>query len=187
MKKKLLLHSCCGPCSTTAITRLSQEYEVAVYYYNPNIYPEEEFIKRQNTQKQFLQKYNPEIKLIEGEYENNLYEERIKGFRGCKEGGERCKYCFRLRLEKTANLAKKLNYDLFATTLTVSPHKNAKLINEIGKQIENERGVEYLPSDFKKQDGYLQSIRLSKEYDLYRQNYCGCKYSIWWVEDKKDI
>ena len=92
----------------------------------------------------------------------------------------RCKYCFELRLEKTANLAKKRNYDLFATTLTVSPHKNAKLINEIGKEIEERVGVEYLPSDFKKQDGYLQSIKLSKEYNLYRQNYCGCKYSIWW-------
>ena len=180
MKKKLLLHSCCGPCSTTAITRLAEVYDVTVFYYNPNIYPMEEFIKRQETQKQFLQKYNPEIELIEGDWENDLYESAIKGFEGCKEGGERCKYCFELRLEKTANLAKKRNYDLFATTLTVSPHKNAKLINEIGKEIEERVGVEYLPSDFKKQDGYLQSIKLSKEYNLYRQNYCGCKYSIWW-------
>lgn len=180
MKQKLLLHSCCGPCSTTAITRLSQEYDVTVYYYNPNIYPEEEFIKRQETQKQFLQKYNPEIKLIEGVWENNEYEDIIKGFEGSVEGGERCKYCFLLRLSKTANLAKTQNYDLFATTLTVSPHKNAKLINEIGSEVGAKVGVEYLPSDFKKQDGYLQSIKMSKEYDLYRQNYCGCKYSIWW-------
>ena len=180
MKQKLLLHSCCGPCSTTAITRLSQEYDVTVYYYNPNIYPEEEFIKRQEAQKQFLQKYNPEIKLIEGKWENNEYEDIIKGFESAVEGGERCKYCFLLRLSKTANLAKTLNYDLFATTLTVSPHKNAKLINEIGAEVGAKVGVEYLPSDFKKQDGYLQSIKMSKEYDLYRQNYCGCKYSIWW-------
>ena len=182
MKKKLLLHSCCGPCSTTAITRLSETYDVTVYYYNPNIYPQEEFIKRQNTQKEFLQKYNPEIKLIEGDWDNAFYEDYIKGFEGCKEGGERCKLCFELRLENVANLAKNQNYDLFATTLTVSPHKNAKLINEIGKNIEQKIGVEYLPSDFKKQDGYLQSIKLSKEYNLYRQNYCGCKYSIWWEE-----
>lgn len=182
MKKKLLLHSCCGPCSTTAITRLAEVYDVTVYYYNPNIYPQEEFIKRQETQKEFLQKYNPKIKLIEGDWENGLYEEKIDGFRACREGGDRCEICFRLRLGKTANLAKTLNYDLFATTLTVSPHKNAKLINKLGEEISKEFEIEYLPSDFKKQDGYLQSIKMSKEYDLYRQNYCGCKYSIWWEE-----
>ena len=178
--KKLLLHSCCGPCSTTAITRLAQEYDVTVYYYNPNIYPEQEFKKRQQTQKDFLQKYNSNIKLIEGEWENNLYESCIKGLEECKEGGERCSKCFYLRLYKTAERAKLEGFDLFATTLTVSPHKNAKLINSIGKQIEQELNIQYLESDFKKQDGYLQSIKMSKEYDLYRQNYCGCKYSIWW-------
>lgn len=183
--KKLLLHSCCGPCSTTAITRLAQEYQVTVYYYNPNIYPNDEFIKRQETQKQFLQKYNPNIKLIEGKWENDLYENEIQGLEKCKEGGERCSKCFYLRLKKTAELAKQKGYDVFATTLTVSPHKNAKLINKIGEEIALEVGVEYLPSDFKKQDGYLQSIKLSKEYNLYRQNYCGCKYSMWWLEDNK--
>lgn len=183
--KKLLLHSCCGPCSTTAITRLAQEYQVTVYYYNPNIYPNDEFIKRQETQKQFLQAYNPNIELIEGEWENDLYENEIRGLEKCKEGGDRCSKCFYLRLKKTAVLAKQQGYDMFATTLTVSPHKNAKLINEIGEKIALEIGVEYLPSDFKKQDGYLQSIKLSKEYNLYRQNYCGCKYSMWWLEDNK--
>lgn len=178
--KKLLLHSCCGPCSTTAITRLAQEYDVTVYYYNPNIYPEDEFIKRQNTQKQFLSEYNPNIKLIEGEWQNDLYEDTIKGFETCKEGGDRCTKCFYLRLKEVARKAKELGYDLFATTLTVSPHKNAPLINSIGESIGKEIGVEYLPSDFKKKDGYLESIRLSKEYNLYRQNYCGCKYSMWW-------
>lgn len=182
MKKKLLLHSCCGPCSTTAITRLSQEYDVTVYYYNPNIYPQEEFIKRQETQKEFLHKYNPDITLIEGTWENDLYEDCIEGLRECKEGGSRCEKCFWLRLEKTARLAKELGCDYFATTLTVSPHKNAKLINEIGSKLAEKIGVEYMPSDFKKQDGYLQSIKLSKEYNLYRQKYCGCKYSIWWEE-----
>lgn len=184
--KKLLLHSCCGPCSTTAITRLSKDYDVTVYYYNPNIYPNEEFIKRQETQKQFLREYTPHIELIEGEWENDLYEANIKGFEKCKEGGERCSKCFYLRLYKTALLAKNLGYDIFATTLTVSPHKNSKVINSIGEAISQEVGVEYLPSDFKKQDGYLESIKLSKEYRLYRQNYCGCKYSMWWLEENQD-
>lgn len=184
--KKLLLHSCCGPCSTTAITRLSKDYDVTVYYYNPNIYPNEEFIKRQETQKQFLREYNPHIELIEGEWENDLYETNIKGLEKCKEGGERCSKCFYLRLYKTALLAKKLGYDMFATTLTVSPHKNSKVINAIGETISQEVGIEYLPSDFKKQDGYLESIKLSKEYGLYRQNYCGCKYSMWWLEENQD-
>ncbi len=180
--KKLLLHSCCGPCSTTAITRLSQSYDIIVYYYNPNIYPQEEFIKRQQAQKQFLQKYNPHITLIEGEWENDLYEQNIKGLENCKEGGDRCARCFYLRLKKTAEKALELGCDMFATTLTVSPHKNAPLINSIGESIAKELDIEYLPSDFKKQDGYLQSIKLSKEYELYRQNYCGCKYSIWWEQ-----
>ena len=183
MKKKLLLHSCCGPCSTTAITRLFEEYDVTVYYYNPNIYPEKEFVKRQETQKEFLQKYNPDIKLIEGEWENPLYDEEIKGLEACKEGGKRCEACFLLRLSKTAKMAKNLNYDLFATTLTVSPHKNAPLINRLGGEVAKQEGIEYLPIDFKKKDGYLQSIKMSKEYELYRQNYCGCKYSMWWLDE----
>ena len=178
MKPKLLLHSCCGPCSTSVIQRLMPDYDITVYYFNPNIYPNEEYIKRQNEQERFIKEHTTGINLIKCEWQNELYENKIKGLEFCKEGGDRCTQCFILRLEQTAKKCKELGYDIFATTLSVSPHKNAKLINEIGLQLEQKYGVKYLVSDFKKQDGYLNSIKLSKEYGLYRQNYCGCKYSM---------
>jgi len=179
-KKRLLLHSCCGPCSTSVIERLLENYEITIFYYNPNIYPQEEYIKRLSEQKKFLEIAHKDICLIDGEYvDNQKFEEAYKGLENCKEGGPRCEKCIYLRLEKTAQIAKEKNFDIFATTLSVSPHKNAKLINDIGKDLENKFQVEYLVSDFKKQDGYLKSIKLSKEYDLYRQKYCGCRYSIY--------
>ena len=183
-KKKLLLHSCCGPCSTTAIFSLSENYEITICYYNPNIYPEEEYIKRKEEQIKLINKVNSEnevqIKMLDVEYDPETYEEAVCLLREEKEGGLRCNVCFRLRLEKVAKLAKERGYDLFATTLTVSPHKNSLLINQIGEDVSKLFGIEYLPTDLKKKDGYKKSIEYSKKYELYRQNYCGCKYSRWY-------
>ncbi|MBQ3048046.1 MAG: epoxyqueuosine reductase QueH [Clostridia bacterium] len=178
--KKLLLHSCCGPCSTSVIERLKKDYNITIFYYNPNIYPEAEYQKRLNTQKEYLKASHQDIKVIDGEYlDSSIFISEFIGLENCKEGGKRCEKCIYLRIKKTAEYAKNNGYDLFASTLSVSPHKNANLINSIGLKCENEYDVKYLISDFKKQDGYLNSIKLSKQYNLYRQNYCGCKYSIW--------
>ncbi len=179
-KKKLLLHSCCGPCSTSVIEKLQDEYDLTIFYYNPNIYPEEEYLKRLAEQIKYIKLSNKNIKVIDGHYEDSqMFLQAYKGLEECREGGERCKTCICLRLKKTAEYAANNNYDIFASTLSVSPHKNAQLINELGLNLSKEYNVEYLISDFKKQDGYLNSIKLSKQYDLYRQKYCGCKYSIY--------
>ena len=179
-KPKLLLHSCCGPCSTAVITQLVEDYQVTVFFYNPNIGPEDEYLLRLENQKKFLQEYDPKgtIGFIEGDYDSENYYAAVKGLEAEKEGGARCTECFKLRLLRTAELAAKLGFDLFTTTLTVSPHKNAELINAIGEQLAERAGVPWLHSNFKKKDGYLRSIRLSKEYGLYRQNYCGCIFSV---------
>ena len=178
-KPKLLLHSCCGPCSTAVVTQLVEDYAVTVFFYNPNIGPQEEYLLRLENQKRFLSEYDPtgSIGFIEGDYDSENYYEAVNGLEDEKEGGARCTECFRLRLERTAKLAAELGFDLFTTTLTVSPHKNAELINAIGEDLAQENGVPWLNSNFKKKDGYLRSIRLSKEYGLYRQNYCGCIFS----------
>lgn len=182
-KKKLLLHSCCGPCSTTAIFEFAKEYDVTIFYYNPNIYPEEEYIKRKTEQVKLIDAINKEgivnVDILDVEYNPENYERVVCDLTKEKEGGARCSVCFKLRLDKTARTAKDNGYDLFATTLTVSPHKNAQLINSIGDQLSKLYDIEYLFSDLKKKDGYKKSIEYSKQYDLYRQNYCGCKYSIW--------
>lgn len=183
LKKNMLLHSCCGPCSTTVIFELLKDYDLTVFYYNPNIYPTEEYLKRKAEQMRLIdelnQTHNAQIKVIDAPYDPENYEKVIEGLEKEKEGGARCEICFKLRLDKTANEAKKKNFDIFATTLTVSPHKNAPLINKIGEELSKKYEIEYLVSDFKKKDGYKKSIEYSKEYKLYRQNYCGCKYSIW--------
>lgn len=183
-KEKMLLHSCCGPCSTTAIFSLSKIYDITICYYNPNIYPEEEYLKRKEEQIKLINKVNEEgeiqIKMLDVEYDPETYEEAVCSLREEKEGGLRCNVCFRLRLEKVAKLALENGYDLFATTLTVSPHKNAPLINSIGEEVSKIYNIRYLPTDLKKQDGYKKSIEYSKQYELYRQNYCGCKYSKWY-------
>ncbi len=177
--QKLLLHSCCAPCSSWVITFLTQFFDITILYYNPNISPKSEYEKRKKEQIRLInsiKKVN-KIDIIDCDYDNDIYEERIKGYEECPERGARCTICFNLRLEKTAKIAKENNYDYFCTTLTVSPYKNANLINEIGKKLEKEYGIKWLYSDFKKQNGYKNSIELSKKYNLYRQNYCGCKYS----------
>ena len=179
MKRKMLLHSCCGPCSTSVIDRLKEEYDLTIFYYNPNIYPREEYQKRLAEQQKYVSLIGLDIVVVDGKYDDNAdFEGHCVGLENEKEGGARCSVCFAYRLDKTAQYAKQNGYDIFATTLTVSPHKNAKVINDIGLKIAQKYNIEYLVADFKKQDGYLKSIRLSQKYSLYRQNYCGCKYSL---------
>ena len=177
--KKILLHSCCAPCSSHVITYLAPYFNITVLYYNPNIYPKEEYEKRKQEQIKLINELNTPNKLdyLDCDYDNDVYEELIKGYENCPERGARCPICFKLRLEKTAKLAKEHNYDYFCTTLTVSPYKNATQINEIGASLSDKYQIKWLYSDFKKEDGYKKSIELSKKYNLYRQNYCGCIYS----------
>ena len=173
--KKLLLHSCCAPCSTACIERLKEFFDITVYYYNPNIDTDLEYQKRLLEQLRYCDALG--IKAISDGYLGDEFLSNVVGLENEKEGGIRCEKCFYLRLKKTAKKAKENGFDLFMTTLTVSPLKNVDLINKIGKEIETEEKIEYLVSDFKKKDGYKRSIELSKENDLYRQNYCGCKFS----------
>jgi len=177
---KLLLHSCCAPCSSYVLEYLSEFFEIAVFYYNPNIYPPEEYFKREEEQKRFIEKIpakNP-IHFIAGEFEEEKFYETVKGMENEPEGGQRCFACYALRLEKTAQEAQKGGFDYFTTTLSISPHKNAQELNRIGDEIAAEYGVKYLFSDFKKKGGYKRSCELSAEYGMYRQDYCGCIYSI---------
>ena len=181
-KKKILLQSCCAPCSTAVIERLAEEFDITILYYNPNIYPEEEYLKRKNEELKYIDIYNSKnedkIKFLDCDYESDEFYARTKGFENEREGGARCAICFRLRLEKTAKLAKSNGFDIFGTTLTVSPHKNAEIINAIGKELQREFDIDYLESNFKKQNGYKRSVELAKENDLYRQNYCGCEFAL---------
>ena len=179
IKKRVLLHSCCAPCSSYVIEYLSKYLDITVFYYNPNISPVEEYLRRKDEQIRLINSIETvgNLDIIDCDYDNDLYEERIKGLELEPERGSRCTVCFNLRLEKTAEKAKELGYDYFGTTLTVSPYKNSSLINEIGLDISCEYNIEFLVSDFKKKDGYKRSIQLSSEYNLYRQDYCGCKYS----------
>ena len=175
VKPKLLLHSCCAPCSSSVLERLVENFKVTVFYYNPNIDTKIEYQMRVNEQRRLCDILG--VEMIENEHDKQSFLSNINGLEKEKEGGARCSVCFRLRLYKTACLAQEKGFDYFATTLTVSPLKNASLINAIGQELEKESGVKYLPSDFKKKGGYLRSIELSKEYNLYRQNYCGCEFS----------
>ena len=178
-KKKLLLHACCAPCSSYVIEYLSKYFDITILYYNPNIDKEEEFEKRLNELKRFVKEFKTEnrVKVISLGYKSDEYLQEIKGLEHEKEGGKRCLKCFELRLRKSCLYAKENNFDYFTTTLTISPLKNSKVINEIGKFLEEEYKVPYLYSDFKKREGYKRSIVLSHEYNLYRQDYCGCKFS----------
>lgn len=178
-RKKLLLHSCCAPCSSAVITFLTNYFDITILYYNPNISPIEEYNKRKEEQIRLINSIDKigTIDIIDCDYDNNIYEEKIKGYEECPERGARCTICFNLRLEKTAKIAKENNYDYFCTTLTVSPYKNALLINQIGEELSKKYNIKWLYSDFKKADGYKKSIELSKKYNLYRQDYCGCIYS----------
>ncbi|MCH5317135.1 MAG: epoxyqueuosine reductase QueH [Eubacterium sp.] len=175
----LLLHACCAPCSSACLEYLNENFNITIFYYNPNISPKEEFEKRLNEEKRLVVEMplSGEIKVIDGEYNYDEFLETVKGLEGVPEGGERCFRCYRLRLEKTAALAKEKGFDYFCTTLSISPLKNSQKINEIGEAVAKDYGVKWLPSDFKKKNGYKRSIELSKQYDLYRQNFCGCVFS----------
>lgn len=185
-RPKLMLHSCCGPCSTAVIERLLGEFDITIFFYNPNITEDEEYEKRKETQVQFLNAYNEKAKeedrvvFLEGEYFPDEFYRVAQGLESEPEGGKRCTECFKLRLERTAAEGKINGYDYFGTTLTVSPHKNYPLISDIGKALAETYGIKFLDMDFKKKAGYQRSVALSKEYELYRQNYCGCGFSKWY-------
>ncbi len=178
----LFLHSCCAPCSSYVLKYLRQYFKITVFYYNPNISEQEEYRKRVEEQKKLIEIYNDQldgypIDIVEGDYEPQVFFDMARDYKDCPEGGERCFLCYELRLRKTAEKALAGGFDYFGTTLTISPLKNAAKLNEIGERLEKELGVKWLPSDFKKKEGYKQSIELSAEYGLYRQDYCGCVYS----------
>lgn len=177
--KTLLLHSCCAPCSSYVIEYLSNYFYITVLYYNPNIEPQEEYIKRKNEEIRFINEFKTKypVKMLDCDYDNEKYHEVIKGLENEPEGGARCSKCFVLRMEEAAKKALELKMDYFGTTLTVSPYKNSQILNNIGKSLEEKYGIKYLYSDFKKREGYKRSIELSKIYNLYRQHYCGCLYS----------
>ena len=191
--KHLFLHSCCAPCSSYVLEYLRVFFRITVFYYNPNITDDDEYFKRVEEQKRLILRMNESltglnnkennvldaypIDVVEGDYEKTLFFDSIKGLEPCPEGGERCFVCYELRLRETAQKAKEAGADYFTTTLTISPLKNAGKLNEIGEKLGQEYEIAFLPSDFKKKGGYQRSIELSKEYDLYRQDYCGCIYS----------
>ena len=177
---RLLLHSCCAPCSSYVLEYLSEYFEITVFYYNPNIYPEEEYYKRAAEQQMLIgrsETVHP-ISFLEGIYDKERFYNMASGLERAKEGGERCFGCYTLRLRETAEQAAKGGFDYFTTTLSISPLKNAQKLNEIGIALGKELGVPYLVSDFKKKNGYKRSVELSQEYELYRQDYCGCQFSL---------
>lgn len=174
---KLLLHVCCAPCSSATLERLGNKFDIDILYFNPNISDEEEYNKRLNELKRFISEYNENIKVIDGRYEPLEFFKLVKGLEKEKERGKRCYECYNYRLEETAKVASKLGYDYFATSLTLSPYKNSDWINEIGSKLDSKYKATYLYSDFKKENGYKRSIELSKEFNLYRQDYCGCIFS----------
>lgn len=175
----LLLHTCCAPCSTTVIQRLSQFFSITVFYFNPNIEPYREYEKRKKEQIRFLREYAPihEIKFLDCDWEHERFCEIAAGYEQELEGGIRCHRCYEMRLVRTAQVAKEHHFDYFTTSLTISPYKNSQIINQIGEKLEQKFCVSYLYSDFKKENGYLESILNSKKYQLYRQDYCGCLFS----------
>ena len=184
---KLLLHSCCAPCSSYVLEYLSDYFEITVLYYNPNIYPDTEYEKRVTEQKMLIdsmQTTHP-ISLVAGEYDKEKFYKMAKGLEEGREGGSRCFNCYELRLRETAAMAKEQGFDYFTTTLSISPLKNAAKLNEIGKKLSDEYQVEYLYSDFKKKNGYKRSIELSGMYNLYRQDYCGCEFSFKEAEKRR--
>lgn len=191
---RLLLHSCCAPCSSYVMEYLREHFRITVFYYNPNITACEEYDYRLAEEKRLIETYNRQVEtqdfkgmnstpkakkidILEAPYDPENYLKAVKGYENCPEGGDRCAICFELRLRKTAEAALEGGYDCFTTTLTISPLKNAGRLNEIGEKIGEQYGVKFLPSDFKKKDGYKRSLELSREFELYRQNFCGCLFS----------
>ena len=195
LRPKLLLHACCAPCSSYCLEYLREFFEVTVFFYNPNITGEAEYVKRVSEEKRLILQYNRQveegsfegmnstsnaskIEIIEGDYKPSDFYEAVKGFEDCHEGGDRCRRCFELRLRETARIASEYGFEYFTTTLTISPLKNASVLNEVGEiAAQNYNGLTFLPSDFKKKEGYKRSIELSHRFDLYRQDFCGCSFS----------
>lgn len=177
---RLLLHSCCAPCSSYVLECLSDYFEITVFYYNPNIFPENEYTKRILEQQELISdmRFRHPVSFLAGIYDRERFYEMAKGLEHIPEGGERCFKCYELRLRESAEMARKGEFDYFTTTLSISPLKNADRLNDIGKKLEKEYGVTYLQSDFKKKNGYKRSIELSRQYGLYRQDYCGCEFSM---------
>lgn len=185
-KKRLLIHSCCGPCSSSVLEFLNDYFKIDIYYYNPNITIDEEYHQRLEEQKEMVDKMGYDIKIYEGKYDvKKDFFEKIKGHENDHEGGARCQICYDIRIKETAEHAKNLGYDFFSTVLSISPMKNVNWINEIGEKYEKIYGVKFLNADFKKKNRYLRSIELSKKYNMYRQEYCGCIYSKIERESKK--
>jgi len=176
---RLLLHACCAPCSSAVLEYLSQYFAITLLYYNPNIAPLEEYQKREAELRRLVSqmKFTHPVELLPCQYDGQAFVQAARGLEGEPEGGKRCEVCFRLRLRYAAQEAARLRFDYYTTTLSISPMKNAPLLNQLGEEIGREFGVAHLPSDFKKKDGYKRSVQLSKEYDLYRQDYCGCAFS----------
>jgi len=186
-KLNLLLHVCCAPCSSHVLQLLEEKYNITVFFYNPNITEQLEYNKRIDELKKFVSvaDFTRNVNVVEGTYEPELFFEMSRGLELEPERGSRCYKCYELRMRETAEYAKKHGFDVFTTTLSISPHKDAGWLNEIGEKLSSEMGISYLYSDFKKKNGYSNSIRLSKEYDLYRQDYCGCIYSKRASEERK--
>lgn len=178
-RPKLLLHSCCAPCSSYVLEYLTEYFDITIFYYNPNIYPVMEYDRRVEEQKQLINAMplKSKVRFLQGEYQPEVFYAAVKGLEQEREGGERCFACYRLRLSEAARMAKEGGFDFFTTTLSISPHKNAAKLNEIGEQVAEEYGVAHLSSDFKKKNGFKRSIELSEKYALYRQDYCGCVFS----------
>ena len=185
--KKLLLHSCCAPCSSACLEKLTPYFDITILYYNPNIEPYEEYLKRKEEEIRFINEFphHNKIDILDCDYNHDEFIKIAKGLEDEPERGKRCLKCYNLRMEYTAKKAKDLGYDYFATTLTLSPLKDSQVINSIGYAISKRIDISYLPSDFKKQNGYQRSIELSREYNLYRQNFCGCIYSKRDIESPK--
>ena len=175
-KKSLLLHSCCAPCSSYVLEYLSKYFNITILFYNPNIYPREEFEKRLAEEKRLVATAFPDVKILTLDYDENEYLQAVYGYEDLGENSARCYKCYEFRMKKAAELAVK--YDYFTTTLSISPYKHADWINELGSRIEAEFGTKYLPADFKKKGGYQRSIELCKVYNIYRQDYCGCRFSL---------
>jgi len=176
-KPTLLLHSCCAPCSSAVLERISKYFSITILFYNPNITDYEEYLKRKEELKRLIKDVNYQIEIMDCDYDKEKFIEMALGLEDKKEGDIRCYKCYKLRLEKTAMIAKENNFDYFTTTLSISPYKNSKWLNEIGEELANKYNINYLYADFKKKNGYKRSIELSNIYHLYRQDYCGCIYS----------
>ena len=183
----ILLHSCCGPCSSYVLEYLNQYFDITLYYYNPNISPKSEYDFRISELHRLVSEMGISVKIIDGDYEPEAFEEIAKGLENEPERGARCMKCYHLRLESSAKIAKEQNFDYFTTTLSISPMKNAEALNSIGSALADKYGVPYLFSDFKKREGYKRSIELSKRYNLYRQNYCGCRFSKAQAENQNKL